>query len=531
VSEELLQEITQKYFYLQMRESILGEDVYCPPETAVLLASYSLQAKYGDWSEENQEKSKNERLLPNVVINQHQISVDEWHGRICEWWKEHKDLDRDEAMMEYLKIAQDLEMYGVNYFDIKNKKGTELLLGVDALGLNIYSKDDRLTPKIGFPWSEIRNISYSDKKFVIKSIDKNSGDFIFYSKNLSINKKILALCVGNHEMYMKRRKPETIERQQMKAECREKKMKRQEEKRKLRAAQEEHERAVKEKMLLEEKVEQAAEEKRRKEEEKAEEERRIEEEKRLERERIALEMQQKEHEIQLLKEQTEKEKEQMEKEIAEMQEQAQALEMSRRTLEEQREQDALEKEQQAEMLKKLEEEKKKKEEELERLEEERRMQEELERQRKVEEEERLRREEEERREREEERKREEEERQRREEEERAAFEEEQQRLAEEQQRQAEEAKEDEQDNEEQELEDTQHIDSSKDVERDMELDKNERLKSQLEALKKDLQGTTKKTSLDILHDGNVEQGRDKYKTLKQIRSGNTKTRVEQFENL
>ena len=26
---------------------------------------------------------------------------------------------RDEAEMEYLKIAQDLEMYGVNYFQIK----------------------------------------------------------------------------------------------------------------------------------------------------------------------------------------------------------------------------------------------------------------------------------------------------------------------------------------------------------------------------------------------------------------------------
>jgi hypothetical protein len=46
-------------------------------------------------------------------------------------------------MMEYLKITQDLEMYGVNYFDIKNKKGTGLLLGVDALGLNIYEKEDR----------------------------------------------------------------------------------------------------------------------------------------------------------------------------------------------------------------------------------------------------------------------------------------------------------------------------------------------------------------------------------------------------
>ena len=50
---------------------------------------------------------------------------------------------REEAMMEYLKIAQDLEMYGVNYFDIKNKKGTELWLGVDALGLNIYEKEDK----------------------------------------------------------------------------------------------------------------------------------------------------------------------------------------------------------------------------------------------------------------------------------------------------------------------------------------------------------------------------------------------------
>lgn len=46
-------------------------------------------------------------------------------------------------MLEYLKIAQDLEMYGVSYFEIKNKKGTKLWLGVDALGLNIYEHDDR----------------------------------------------------------------------------------------------------------------------------------------------------------------------------------------------------------------------------------------------------------------------------------------------------------------------------------------------------------------------------------------------------
>lgn len=77
------------------------------------------------------------------MIDQYQYSESEWHERIIHWYKEHTGLSREEAMMEYLKIAQDLEMYGVNYFEIKNKKGTELWLGVDALGLNIYEKDDK----------------------------------------------------------------------------------------------------------------------------------------------------------------------------------------------------------------------------------------------------------------------------------------------------------------------------------------------------------------------------------------------------
>lgn len=51
-----------------------------------------------------------------------------------------------------------------NSFVLQNKKGTDLLLGVDALGLHIYDPDNKLTPKVSFPWNEIRNISYSDKE-------------------------------------------------------------------------------------------------------------------------------------------------------------------------------------------------------------------------------------------------------------------------------------------------------------------------------------------------------------------------------
>lgn len=161
---------------------------------------------------------------------------------------------REEAMMEYLKIAQDLEMYGVNYFDIKNKKGTDLYLGVDALGLNIYERDDRLTPKIGFPWSEIRNISFNDKKFVIKPIDKKAPDFVFYASRLRINKRILALCMGNHELYMRRRKPDTIEVQQMKAQAREERLAKENERAQLQKEKQLRESAEKERREMEERL-------------------------------------------------------------------------------------------------------------------------------------------------------------------------------------------------------------------------------------------------------------------------------------
>ena len=46
---------------------------------------------------------------------------------------------------------------------------------------------------------------------------------MFYAPRLRINKRILQLCMGNHELYMRRRKPDTIEVQQMKAQAREEK--------------------------------------------------------------------------------------------------------------------------------------------------------------------------------------------------------------------------------------------------------------------------------------------------------------------
>ena len=67
-----------------MKQSILNMDVYCPPEASVLLASYAVQAKYGDYDESTYQPGllANEDLLPQRVIDQYKMTREMWEDRI-----------------------------------------------------------------------------------------------------------------------------------------------------------------------------------------------------------------------------------------------------------------------------------------------------------------------------------------------------------------------------------------------------------------------------------------------------------------
>lgn len=488
VAEELIQDITLRLFYLQVKNAILSDEIYCPPETSVLLASYAVQARHGDYNKTTHTPGflVNDRLLPQRVIDQHKMSKDEWENSITTWWQEHRGMLREDAMMEYLKIAQDLEMYGVNYFEIRNKKGTELWLGVDALGLNIYEKDDRLTPKIGFPWSEIRNISFNDRKFIIKPIDKKAPDFVFFAPRVRINKRILALCMGNHELYMRRRKPDTIDVQQMKAQAREEKNAKQQEREKLQLALAARERAEKKQQEYEDRLRNMQEE--------------------MERSQAHL------IEAQDMIRRLEEQLKQLQSAKEELEQRQNELQVMITRLEETKNMEAAERA-------KLEEEIRMKQEEVHKIQEEvsvkdsetKRLQEEVEEARR---------------------------------------------------KQSEAAaalvaatttpshhhveEEEEMDNEEELVNgENGNQDFSKDFDTDEHIkdpveerrtlaERNERLHDQLKALKQDLalsRDDTMETANDKIHRENVRQGRDKYKTLREIRKGNTKRRVDQFENM
>ncbi|XP_062331859.1 moesin-like isoform X2 [Osmerus eperlanus] len=482
VAEELIQEATQRLFFLQVKEGILNDDIYCPPETAVLLASYAVQTKHGDYRKDYHVSGylTRDKLLPQRVLEQHKLNKEEWEERIQVWHQEHKGVLREDAMVEYLKIAQDLEMYGVNYFSIKNKKGSELWLGVDALGLNIYEKTDKMTPKIGFPWSEIRNISFNDKKFVIKPIDKKAPDFVFYAPRLRINKRILALCMGNHDLYMRRRKPDTIEVQQMKAQAREEKNKRQmeralldSEKKKRENAEKETEKIARETMELMQRLRVIEEQTKRAQDELEEQTRRALE---LERERTF----------------AQEEAERLEKD-------RQTAEDAKASLLQQSESQATELAELTSKISRLEDAKKKKEDEAKKWQK------------------------------------------------RAVM------VEVDLERTKEELKtkvigvhiQDSHVDEHDETDESSAEASAEltapgtlrdrsEEERVTEAQKNERLQKSLKALSSELASTrdeSKKTPNDLIHAENVKAGRDKYKTLRQIRQGNTKQRIDEFESM
>uniref|UniRef100_A0A671W120 Radixin-like n=1 Tax=Sparus aurata TaxID=8175 RepID=A0A671W120_SPAAU len=493
VSEELIQEITQRLFFLQVKEAILNDENYCPPETAVLLGSYAVQAKYGDYNKDAHKPGylTHDRLLPQRVLEQHKLTKEQWEDRIQTWHEEHRGMLREDSMMEYLKIAQDLEMYGVNYFEIKNKKGTQLWLGVDALGLNIYEHEDKLTPKIGFPWSEIRNISFNDKKFVIKPIDKKAPDFVFYAPRLRINKRILALCMGNHELYMRRRKPDTIEVQQMKAQAREEKHHKQMERAQLENEKKKREYAEKEKERIEREKDELMERLRQIEEQTMRAQKELEEQTRL-----AMELEQERKRAREEAERLERDRRAAEEAKAEL---------ARQAADQQKTQEQLASEL-AEFTAKislLEEAKRKKDDEA------------TEWQHKA-----------------------------------MSAQEDLEKAREELKTaivvvpaplgSSAESEHDEQDENHAEAsaelsnEGVSQLDLRSEEARVTEAQKNERVKQQLQTLSSELaeaRDETKKTQNDVLHAENVKAGRDKYKTLRQIRQGNTKQRIDEFESM
>lgn len=75
VEDELIEKSTTELFFAQVRTDISKDKIYCPADTCALLASYSLQAQFGDYAENKKLSSQIKKLMPERYFFKHLIFI------------------------------------------------------------------------------------------------------------------------------------------------------------------------------------------------------------------------------------------------------------------------------------------------------------------------------------------------------------------------------------------------------------------------------------------------------------------------
>lgn len=191
----LQDKLTRHFYYLQLQEQILEGSLSCEKDTAVLLASYSVQAEIGDHDAERFTSFvKNKTLFPSNVTTIYIKEVLE--QQVAELCQHHRGLTSEEAELEYILITQQLEGYGDEYYPAKDKDGFIILVGASFLGIVV--RHPHGLPPACFRWPDIVRISHNKKYFCIETT-KTFDTIQFEMDDAPTAKYVWRMFVAHHQ--------------------------------------------------------------------------------------------------------------------------------------------------------------------------------------------------------------------------------------------------------------------------------------------------------------------------------------------
>jgi len=254
--DELLQDVTKHYFALQYQFLIQKNFIECTYDAGELLAAFSAQIKYGNFSVIENENlwEMYKDFVPQSTLNYYNNNQDAIVKAVSMWHIKHKGMCREAAEHEYVNIVHDFPMCGVNYYEVQDSNGVNALLGVKADSVSTYPMTDKINPTTTVDWNSLVDMSYTERKFTFKyavpmpendnkkkesslkrslklgsqlnlstvNLNKHSNhyylDLTINVKNTDMCKYLIDICRGNHSLYMERRKlGRNMELQQMKS--------------------------------------------------------------------------------------------------------------------------------------------------------------------------------------------------------------------------------------------------------------------------------------------------------------------------
>ncbi|XP_013390400.1 tyrosine-protein phosphatase non-receptor type 21-like [Lingula anatina] len=198
-SHKIQDEMTRYQFFLQIKNDVIEGRIACAPEQAVLLASYSLQAEFGDHDcdRHSQEYLKEYVLLPKHMTTDEHVLV----GLTQEVTNAHRSQQGFPpvmAEMEYIKFAQQLDGFGQEYYTAKDDSGKELLLGTSIHGIYVRHKSGELITT--YSWEDVKQMSYNKNFFLIHP-EKGTKALKYIMEDQDTAKYTWNMCVQLHQFY------------------------------------------------------------------------------------------------------------------------------------------------------------------------------------------------------------------------------------------------------------------------------------------------------------------------------------------
>ncbi|XP_073241020.1 tyrosine-protein phosphatase non-receptor type 13-like isoform X1 [Porites lutea] len=203
----LQQQCTRHLYYLQLRKDVLEGGIYVHEETAMLLASYALQAEVGDY---NQTLHGSDYFVPEHYLPQRAIAkltASSIKKQLPSMHKTHTGLSDAQAEIEYLKEAQKLQEYGIIFNKVskykKDKRGG-FSLGISVRGLIVYEERGIVkSPTFRHPWQNIKRMAFHRRRFYIEAHgDPETSKMVLYTCSYKKSRYLLKMCTSFYKFQM-----------------------------------------------------------------------------------------------------------------------------------------------------------------------------------------------------------------------------------------------------------------------------------------------------------------------------------------
>ncbi|KAJ7354755.1 Tyrosine-protein phosphatase non-receptor type 3 [Desmophyllum pertusum] len=156
---KLSEDITRYQFYLQIKRDLLTGRLPCLYDTAAELASYVLQGELGDYDS---------KIMVETYVSEFRFIPDQsedFEERAAEFHKHHGGQSPADAEFNFLEVAKNLDLYGVDLHFAKDHDGLDLHIGISPLGLTVYHNRCKIN---FFPWSKIVKVCFKRKRFFVQ---------------------------------------------------------------------------------------------------------------------------------------------------------------------------------------------------------------------------------------------------------------------------------------------------------------------------------------------------------------------------